>query len=92
MDIAQLYELLVTNPYLLYILTAVARSFMGWAENCSAAKRIIPFEFGKLFETAFRMAPEAAGLTALGVPVVAALPFDFLINALKKLAINMRAK
>ena len=77
-------ESLLGNPFLIHGLVGLARSVMGYAENCAEAKRLLPFEFGKLVESVIRVGVESFSLSAVGLPIGSALVTDMGLFALKK--------
>jgi hypothetical protein len=83
MDFA-IVESIINNPLVIHGLVGVARSLMGYAENCAAAKKLLPFEFGKLFESILRVGVESFSLSAVGLPIGSALVADMGLFALTK--------
>ena len=77
-------EIIMNSPLVVHILVGAARSILGYAENCAAAKKLLPFEFSKFFSSIFRVGVESFGLAALGAPVGTALVADMGLSALKK--------
>lgn len=77
-----LAKISLSNPMVQSLGIAVVRSVAGWLENALENGHIDKFEVKKLFETMFRVIPQALGLTALVGPigVVGTLFTDYLIS------------
>ena len=66
----------ISNPILRSVITAIARSIIGWLENSISGGKW-NFDFRKLLETIFRVLPQALGLSAVGAPPEAAFLTDW---------------
>ncbi len=71
------------NPFVIGFGVAVVRAFWGWLENAAKDKKITGFELYQLFETMFRVIPQAIGLQAFGIPAEGAFVTDYFYKAIK---------
>lgn len=70
----------IENPLIQSLGIGIVRGLAGWIENAFEDGKITRPEFGKLFETMFRIIPQALGLSALGLPAVGSFFTDFLVT------------
>ena len=77
-------ESIISNPIVVHLVVALARTVMGYAENCAKSKKLLPFEFSRMFETFFRVGVQSFGLGAMGLPPGSALVTDMGLSAIRK--------